>query len=136
MVAEGAPAGGEPGGGGLPALAALWWWRQVLRDTVPQSAPAGAELLGQTSFWSVAGSRRWQAAVDRERASGLTVRDGDPLTPHYSWSLAREGAASGRLFTLERAAGRLVVASGSRWRRDVDPTRVLVSVRGAVETRR
>ncbi|GAA4455762.1 hypothetical protein GCM10023170_049320 [Phytohabitans houttuyneae] len=73
--------------------------------------------------------------MDRERNSGLAVRDGDPLTPHYSWSLAREGAASEWPFALVRAVCRLVRARGSRLRRDAGLTHVLVSVRDAVGLR-
>jgi hypothetical protein len=74
-----------------------WCRRHAPAGMIPEYTPSGAEPDGadipaQAGFWTAVSCRRWQAELDRERASGLAVCDDDPLKPHYSWPLARIGA--------------------------------------------
>ncbi|GAB3840184.1 hypothetical protein ACFPIJ_34020 [Dactylosporangium cerinum] len=114
-----------------------WCRRHHPENLVAEYAPTGAEpddgdLSAQAAFWSAVNCRRWQAAVARERASGLAVCDDDPLKLHYSWSLVRIGAASPELWTFEVAANRAAIAAGRLGFADV----VLVSLPSVEELRR
>ncbi|MEV6929313.1 hypothetical protein AB0M46_33150 [Dactylosporangium sp. NPDC051485] len=122
-----------------------WCRRHHAENLVAEYAPTGAEpndgdLPAQAAFWCAVNCRRWQAVIERERASGLAVCDDDPLKLHYSWSLVRIGAASPELWASEVAANRAAIAAGRlgfadvvlvslpsveelRRRRDADPTR-------------
>jgi hypothetical protein len=114
-----------------------WCRRHHAEDLVAEYAPTGVEpddgdLPAQAAFWCAVNCRRWQAAIARERASGLAVCDDDPLKLHYSWSLVRTGVASPERWTFELAANRAAIAAGRLGFADV----VLVSLPSVAELRR
>ncbi|GII22564.1 hypothetical protein [Planosporangium mesophilum] len=114
-----------------------WCRRHHVEDLVGEYVPTGAEpddtdLPAQAAFWCAVNCQRWQAAIHRERVSGLAVCDDDPLKLHYSWSLVRIGAASRKLWTFEVAANRAAIADGRLGFADV----VLVSLPSVEELHR
>jgi len=65
---------------------------------VAEYAPTGKEPDGsdegqQAAYWVQVNSGRWRQAVELEKEHRVVLCDGDPLKLHYSWCLARVGAA-------------------------------------------
>jgi hypothetical protein len=75
--------------------------------------PDGSDLGAQAAYWASVNSRRWMEALDVERRRGLALCDSDPLKLHYSWSLARIGAAPWTRFEHELVATRRAFAAGA-----------------------
>jgi len=55
--------------------------------------PSGLDLHAQAHYWVDVNVSRWHQACTLEESSDLVVCDSDPLKLHYSWCLARLGAA-------------------------------------------
>jgi hypothetical protein len=55
--------------------------------------PDGADRDRQAAYWVQVDSGRWQQALQLEKQSRVVLCDSDPLKLHYSWCLARIGAA-------------------------------------------
>lgn len=86
-------------------------------------------------------TQRWAQARALERQTGLAVCDSDPLKLHYSWGLARIGAAPGTRFERELAEVRRAFAAGALGFADlvlvsIPPLPVLRRQREADATRR
>ena len=80
-------------------------------EFVPEYAPTGTEPDGsdageQARYWTGVNTVRWSQALDLENREGLAICDSDPLKLHYSWCLARIGAAQLSRFTSELACVR------------------------------
>jgi hypothetical protein len=106
------------------------WCRLHVSDFVPEYAstnaePDGSDLVAQASFWASVNSHRWMQALDLERRGGLAVCDSDPLKLHYSWTLARIGAAPWTRFEHDLDATRRAFAAGTLGLADL----VMVSIR-------
>jgi hypothetical protein len=83
---------------GPSAAGKTTWCRSQLWPTVPEYVPTGKEPDGtdearQGAYWTRVNSGRWQQAVELESHSAVVLCDSDPLKLHYSWCLARVGAA-------------------------------------------
>jgi hypothetical protein len=68
--------------------------------------PDGSDPAASLSYWTGVNSDRWRQAEVIEQRHGLAVCDSDPLKLHYSWCLARIGAAPADRFRQEAAAVR------------------------------
>ncbi|MGB3485787.1 MAG: hypothetical protein WBB07_26655 [Mycobacterium sp.] len=73
--------------------------------------PDGVDEDQQGLYWVQINSGRWQQAVEIERNSQMVLCDSDPVTLHYSWSLARVGAAPWSRFMHELRYVREAVAA-------------------------
>lgn len=63
--------------------------------------PDGADEDQQAFYWVQVNSARWQRALELEANNRVVLCDSDPLKLHYSWCLARVGAAPWSRFQLE-----------------------------------
>ncbi|GAB2569282.1 hypothetical protein Aab01nite_07810 [Paractinoplanes abujensis] len=111
-----------------------WCRRHHADHLVPEDAAVVDEAAGaddQAAYWCEVNCRRWQAATERERASGLAVCDDDPMKLHYTWSLLRIGEADPAAWERELVANRAAIASGRLGFADL----VLVSLPPAGELR-
>lgn len=82
------------------------WCQRHASAFVAEYAPTGSELDGsdlpaQAAYWVAANTQRWAQARALERLTGLACCDSDPLKLHYSWGLARIGAAPWTRFERE-----------------------------------
>jgi hypothetical protein len=66
----------------------------------------------QASYWVEVNSNRWRQAVALEQDSQIVLCDSDPLKLHYSWCLARLGAAPWWRFDRELRGVRAAFAAG------------------------
>lgn len=83
---------------GPSAAGKTTWCRQHTAAVVAEYTPTGGEpdgsdLPAQAAFWTTVNVARWAQALATEARAGIAVCDTDPLKLHYSWSLARIGAA-------------------------------------------
>ncbi len=103
---------------GPSAVGKTTWCREHASVLVEEYSPTGVEPDGldaayQAAYWVGVNSGRWRAAVDLESRSGTAICDSDPLKLHYSWSLARVGAAPWSRFEHEFTQARCAFASGN-----------------------
>lgn len=73
--------------------------------------PDGSAPTVQAKYWTEVNADRWAQAIALEERSGVAVCDSDPLKLHYSWCLARIGAASISRFLCELDAVREAMLS-------------------------
>lgn len=103
---------------GPSAAGKTTWCRQHVDRFVPEYVPTGDEPDGndpdaQAGYWTSVNVDRWSAALRLETAIETAVCDGDPLKLHYSWSLARIGAAPPERFQQELAVVRRAFGRGA-----------------------
>jgi hypothetical protein len=96
---------------------------------VAEYAPTGREPdrrdeVRQAAYWAQVNAGRWQEALELDRRSQVVLCDSDPLKLHYSWSLARVGAASWSRFDHEVRHAQAAFAAGRLGLTDL----VLVSI--------
>lgn len=96
---------------GPSAAGKTTWCRATTTDFVDEYIPTGLEPDGndpeaQAAYWTGVNVDRWTQAIALEDMSGVAICDSDPLKLHYSWCLARIGAASTSRFFSEPAAVR------------------------------
>lgn len=115
---------------GPSAAGKTTWCRQHASVFVAEHAPTGLEAdpsgaSDQAAFRVGVNSARWRAALDLESRSRTALCDSDPLKLHYSWCLARMGAAPWSCFADELAHTRLGFESEDpAWRPGPDATRI------------
>lgn len=102
---------------GPSAAGKTTWCRRHAPTLIGEYEPDGQEpapddVLAEAAFWADVDCRRWQAAVDMERAHGTVVCDTDPLKLHYPWSLARTGHGDPARFTAAAMTTRAAVEQG------------------------
>ncbi len=68
--------------------------------------PEGSEAARQARYWTDINTARWSRALDLEDRGRVAICDTDPMKLHYSWCLARGGAASASRFAHELACVR------------------------------
>lgn len=74
--------------------------------------PDGSDVDAQAAFWVTVNADRWRSAERLEARIPIAVCDSDPLKLHYSWCLARVGAASWGRFEQELHYVRRAFARG------------------------
>lgn len=102
---------------GPSAAGKTTWCRQQPWPVVAEYAPTGAEPDGsdedrQGAYWVGVNLGRWQRALELEAEHGVALCDSDPVKLHYSWCLARIGAAPWSRFEHELRATREVMVEG------------------------
>ncbi|MBT2566205.1 hypothetical protein J7I84_06760 [Arthrobacter sp. ISL-85] len=65
--------------------------------------PDGSDPVRQGRYWTDVNTVRWSQALDLEARRGAGICDTDPMKLHYSWCLARVGAAPASRFVHELA---------------------------------
>lgn len=93
------------------------WCARQSCPTVPKYTPTGNEPDGsdpleQGDYWVRINSERWGQAVALEKDNDVVLCDSDPLKLHYSWCLARIGAAPWSRFEHELHGVRTAFATG------------------------
>jgi hypothetical protein len=82
---------------GPTAAGKTTWCGQQPWPVVAEYAPTGTEPNGddedQQAYWVQVNSRRWQQALQLENQNRIVLCDSDTMKLHYSWCLARIGAA-------------------------------------------
>jgi hypothetical protein len=83
---------------GPSAAGKTTWCGQQPWPAVAEYAPTGKEPDGtdedqQAAYWVQVNCGRWRQALQLEKEHRVVLCDSDPLKLHYSWSLARVGAA-------------------------------------------
>ena len=78
----------------------------VAEYTPTGTEPDGGDAGHQARYWTGVNALRWSQALGLEKREGLAICDSDPLKLHYSWCLARVGAAPLSRFTYELACVR------------------------------
>lgn len=96
---------------GPSAAGKTTWCRSAALEFVAEYAPSGAEPDGsdaasQARYWTEVNSARWSQALGLEHRAGVAICDSDPMKLHYSWCLARVGAAPASRFAMELACVR------------------------------
>lgn len=91
---------------GPSAAGKTTWCRTAAAEFVPEYAPTGTEPDGsdpvrQAHYWTEVNRGRWSKALDLEDRVQVAVCDSDPIKLHYSWCLARVGAAPASRFAHE-----------------------------------
>jgi hypothetical protein len=86
--------------------------------------PDGADEDRQAAYWVQVNSGRWKQALELEKQHPIVLCDSDPLKLHYSWCLARIGAAPWSRFHHELRCVREALAAS----RLGFPDLVLVSI--------
>lgn len=76
----------------------------VVPEHAGEGPESGLSYSERAEFWAGQNRRRWEAAVQTERAHGLALCDTDPLKLHYDYCLLRIGR-------LERAPALAAVAA-------------------------
>lgn len=102
---------------GPSAAGKTTWCRHQPWPVVAEYAPSGAEPDGsdedrRAAYWVAVNSGRWQRALELEAEHGVVLCDSDPLKLHYSWCLARIGAAPWSRFEHELRDTREAIAAG------------------------
>jgi len=100
---------------GPSAAGKTTWCRKSMVEFVPEYAPTGKEPDGsdaarEARYWTEVNAARWSQAVDLEDRARVAVCDTDPLKLHYSWCLARIGAAPASRFACELASVREAIS--------------------------
>jgi hypothetical protein len=131
---------------GPSAAGKTTWCRSQPWPVVAEYSPTGNEPDGsddalRAAFWVGVNSARWQQAAELDVEHEVVLCDGDPMKLHYSWSLARIGAAPWSRFDCEFRHARAALADGRLGMADlvlvsVPPTDVLQARRAADTTRR
>jgi hypothetical protein len=116
-------------------------WPVVAEYTPTSSEPDGSDESLQAAFWAGVNSARWHQAVELDADHEVVLCDGDPMKLHYSWSLARIGAAPWSRFECELGYARDALVGGRLGMADlvlvsVPPADVLRARRAADMTRR
>lgn len=93
---------------GLSAAGKTTWCRRAAAEFVAEYAPTGNEPDGngtarQARYWTDVNKARWSQALGLEARDGVAICDTDPMKLHYSWCLARIGAAPASRFARELA---------------------------------
>lgn len=101
---------------GPSAAGKTTWCRRQPWPVVAEYVPTGREPDGvdedqQGLYWVQINSGRWQQAVELEQNSRVVLCDSDPVKLHYSWCLARVGAAPWSRFLDELLYVRAAFAS-------------------------
>lgn len=102
---------------GPSAAGKTTWCRQQPWPVVAEYATTGLEPDGsdedrRAGYWVGVNSGRWQRALELEGEHSVVLCDSDPLKLHYSWCLARIGAAPWSRFEHELRYTREAVAAG------------------------
>ncbi|WP_111510576.1 hypothetical protein [Mycobacterium kyogaense] len=102
---------------GPSAAGKTTWCRAQPWPVVPEYTPTGREPDGadkdqQAQYWVQVDAGRWERAVELERNSRVVICDSDPVKLHYSWCLARVGAAPWSRFLQELGYVRTAFADG------------------------
>lgn len=102
---------------GPSAAGKTTWCRQQPWPVVAEYAPAGTEPDGsdedrRAAYWVAVNSGRWQRALELAAEHSVVLCDSDPLKLHYSWGLARIGAAPWSRFDHELRHTREAIAAG------------------------
>jgi hypothetical protein len=102
--------------------------------------PDGTDEDRQAAYWVRVNSGRWQQAIELEKQNRVVLCDSDPLKLHYSWCLARIGAATWSRFQHELRSVREAFETNRLGFADIvlvsiPPLRVLRSHRAADTTR-
>jgi hypothetical protein len=116
-------------------------WPVVAEYTPTGNEPDGSDEALQAAYWVEVNSARWHQAVDLDADHEVVLCDGDPMKLHYSWSLARIGAAPWSRFECELGYAREALIDGRLGMADlvlvsVPPAGVLRARRAADPTRR
>lgn len=78
---------------------------EFVAEYAPTAAePDGSEAACQALYWTDVNTARWSQALDLEDRRGVAICDTDPMKLHYSWCLARVGAAPASRFAHELAS--------------------------------
>jgi nicotinamide riboside kinase len=113
-----------------------WCARQrlpVVAEYAPtEGEPDGGDEAGQAAYWVEVNAGRWQQAQALEHGGRVVLCDSDPLKLHYSWCLARVGAAPWSRFGHELRQVRAAFAAGRLGLADL----VLVSIPSSSALRR
>jgi hypothetical protein len=101
---------------GPSAAGKTTWCSRRRWPVVAEYAPRGVEPdcsdeIRRAVFWVGVNAERWQQALVLEQSSPVVLCDGDPLKLHYSWCLARAGAASWARFDEELRQVRIAFAA-------------------------
>jgi hypothetical protein len=93
---------------GPSAAGKTTWCRTAAVEFVAEYAPTGTEPDGsgagrQARYWTDVNVARWSQALDLEDRARVALCDTDPMKLHYSWCLARAGAAPASRFPHEVA---------------------------------
>lgn len=130
---------------GPSAAGKTTWCRQQRLPVVEEYVPTGEEPDGtdndqQAAYWVRVNSERWRQAIDLEKQHAIVLCDSDPLKLHYSWCLARIGAAPWSRFHHELRHVRTALAAGRLGFADmvfvsIPPLHVLRDHRAADPTR-
>jgi nicotinamide riboside kinase len=90
---------------GPTAAGKTTWCRAAAVEFVAEYAPTGSEPDGsagrQAQYWTEVNGARWSQALDLEERVQVAICDTDPIKLHYSWCLARIGAAPASRFAHE-----------------------------------
>ena len=76
-------------------------WPVVAEYSPTGQEPDDADEELRAAYWVQVNSGRWQQAVRLEKQDRIVLCDSDPLKLHYSWCLARIGAAPWSTFQCE-----------------------------------
>lgn len=100
---------------GPSAAGKTTWCKAASVEFVAEYAPTGTEPDGsdaerQARYWTEVNSVRWSQTVALENRAGVAICDSDPMKLHYSWCLARVGAAPASRFAFELACVREAVS--------------------------
>jgi hypothetical protein len=120
---------------GPSAAGKTTWCRQHTDAFISEYAPRGQEPTdpdARARYWARQDSRRWAAALERERRQGLAVCDTDPVKLHYTWSMVAIGLQPRAQFDRELAVIREAFAASALGLADV----VLVALPDADTLRR
>jgi hypothetical protein len=101
---------------GPSAAGKTTWCVQQPWPAVAEYAPTGREPDGadkdrQAAYWVQVNSGRWQQALQLEKQNRIVLCDSDPMKLHYSWCLARIGAAPWSRFQHELRYAREALAT-------------------------
>lgn len=93
---------------GPSAAGKTTWCKSTSVNFVAEYAPTDTEPDGsdparQARYWTDVNTGRWSQALDLESRAGVAICDSDPMKLHYSWCLARAGAAPALRFSYELA---------------------------------
>ncbi|MET3923200.1 hypothetical protein [Arthrobacter sp. UYEF20] len=91
---------------GPSAAGKTTWCRTAAFDFVAEYAqtgtePDGSDAARQARYWTDVNTARWAQALDLEDRVRVAICDSDPMKLHYSWCLARVGAAPASRFAHE-----------------------------------
>jgi hypothetical protein len=101
---------------GPSAAGKTTWCRRQPWPVVAEYVPTGGEPDDsdegrRAADWGGVNSGRWQRALELEAEHGVVLCDSDPLKLHYSWCLARIGAAPRSRFEHELRDTRQALAA-------------------------